>query len=116
MVCGPLARCAEDLALAFELIVGPEPMDRTAWELNLPGARKAALKDFRIAVKLDDPNCAVDREVTDALQAVVDALGKAGAKVDDQARPKLDTVRAHELYTRLLRGASGVKLCDEDHA
>lgn len=116
LVCGPLARSADDLALAFELIVGPEPMDRTAWELNLPRARKTVLKDFRIAVKLDDPNCAVDREVTDRLQVVVDALGKAGAKVDDQAQPKLDTVRAHELYTRLLRGASGAMLGDEAYA
>jgi amidase len=104
-VCGPLARSADDLALALELMAGPEPMDRTAWALNLPKSRRSALKDFRIAVKFDDPNCAVDREVTDRLQVVVDALGKAGAKVDDQARPKFDTVRAHELYTRLLRGA-----------
>ncbi len=104
-VCGPLARSAEDLSLALELIAGPGRMDRTGWKLNLPESRRVALKDFRIAVKLDDPNCAVDREVTDRLQRVVDALGKAAAKVDDRARPKFDTVRAHEVYTRLLRGA-----------
>lgn len=116
LVCGPLARSAEDLALAFGLIAGPAPVDRIAWTLNLPGPRKTALKDFRIAVKLDDPNCAVDREVTDRLQVVVDALVKAGAKVDDQARPKFDSVRAHALYTRLLRGASSAMFGEEAYA
>ena len=35
-VCGPLARSAEDLSLALELIAGPGRMDRTGWKLNLP--------------------------------------------------------------------------------
>ena len=116
LVCGPLARNAEDLALAFEVVAGPEPIDRTAWTLRLPSARKTELKDFRIAVKLDDPNCAVDREVTDCLQVVVDALASVGAKVNDRAHPRIDTVRAHELYTLLLRGASGGMFTDETYA
>jgi amidase len=116
LVCGPLARSAEDLALALDLIVGPEPFDRRAWTIRLPRPRKAALGEFRIALILDDPNCAVDREVTDRIQAIADAAARAGARVDDKARPRTDTLRAHTLYLQLLRGATGALLGDEAYA
>ena len=37
-VCGPLARSAEDLALALELIAGPEPLEAPGWRLELERA------------------------------------------------------------------------------
>lgn len=116
LVCGPLARSAEDLALALDLIAGPEPFDRPAWTLKLPRPRKTALGEFRIALILDDPNCAVDRGVTDRIQAVADAAARAGARVDDKARPRIDTLRAHALYLQLLRGATGALLSDDAYA
>ena len=116
LVCGPLARSAEDLALALDLIVGPEPFERPAWTIKLPGPRKTALGEFRIALILDDPNCAVDREVTDRIQAIADAAARAGARVDDKARPRIDTLRAHALYLQLLRGATGALLGEDAYA
>ncbi len=106
LVCGPLARSAEDLALALEILAGPEPANRAAWRLELPKPRARALKDFRVAVKVDDPNCAVDGEVVARVQAVADAIAKAGGKVNEKARPRIDTLRAHAMYVQLLRGAT----------
>ena len=116
LVCGPLARSAEDLALALDLIVGPEPFERPAWTIKLPGPRKTALGEFRVALILDDPNCAVDREVSDRIQAIADAAARAGARVDDKARPRIDTLRAHALYLQLLRGATGALLGEDAYA
>jgi amidase len=116
LVCGPLARTAEDLALALDLIVGPEPLDRLAWTIELPRPRKKTLGEFRMALILDDPNCAVDREVTDRIQAVAEAAARAGARVDDTARPPIDTLRAHALFLQLLRGATGALLSDDAYA
>lgn len=110
LVCGPLARSADDLEAAMAIIAGPEPWDRPAWRLALPAAEKHRLAQFRVAVLLDDPNCRVDSTVEDLIQAAVEALAKAGATVDDGARPDLDTARAHALYLRLLRGATGALL------
>jgi amidase len=115
-VCGPLARSAEDLALALDIVAGPEPYDRDAWTLKLPGPRKTRLKDLRIALKLDDPNSAVDRGVADRVQAAADALARAGARVDDRARPRIDERRAYALYVQLLRGATGARSSDEAFA
>lgn len=116
LVCGPLARSAEDLALALEVIAGPEPFDRPAWTLKLPAPRKTALAQYRIALILEDPNCAVDRAVTDRIQAIADAAARAGARVDDKARPRIDTPRAHALYLQLLRGATGALLGEDAYA
>src|SRR6516165_3119454 len=67
VIC-PLARSADDLALALGIIAGPEPVEAAGWRLDLAPPRGNALSDYRVAVILDDPNCPVDREVQDILQ------------------------------------------------
>src|SRR5262249_61916121 len=79
-VIGPLARSAEDLAFARDIIAGPDPIEAADWRLDLAAPRGKALADFRIAVMLDDPNCAVDHEVQGILQRVVDFLAGQGVQ------------------------------------
>lgn len=100
-VAGPMARSAEDLALALDLLAGPEEPAARAWRLALPPARRARLADYRIAVWLDDPLCPVDAEVGDALQGAVDALARAGTAIDDKARP-VDARESRAVYLELL--------------
>src|SRR5439155_3865169 len=85
-VIGPLARSAEDLALALDIIAGPDPIEAAGWRLDLAAPRGSALSDYRIAVMLDDPNCDVDREVQDILQGLADFLARQGARIRDRAR------------------------------
>lgn len=103
---GPLARGAEDLAVQLDIIAAPEPIDATPWRLALPPPRHGALKDYRVAVMLSDPNAEVDLEYQDILAGVADQLAKAGATVSDTARPDVDTDRAMEVYIQLLRSAT----------
>ncbi|HYM29799.1 MAG TPA: amidase [Candidatus Cybelea sp.] len=103
-VVGPLARSAEDLALTLDCIAGPDLIQEPGWRLDLPAPHKTSLKDFRCAVWLSDPVCEVDRSVTDRLQGAIDKLAKAGAKIDDKARPKFDARRAHETFLKLMLG------------
>src|SRR5690606_9333853 len=79
----------------------------------LPPARRTALKDFRVAVKLRDANSEVDSEYLDRLQAAVDALARAGATVKE-VEPDFDTRRYHEVYILLLRAATSARLGDAD--
>ena len=84
-VLGPLARSATDLDVALDIMAGPDPDDGGAWRVALQKCEKTSLKQFRVAVKLSDPNCDVDAEYADQLQALVDRLAKAGAKVREAA-------------------------------
>jgi amidase len=113
LVVGPMARSADDLAVALDVMAGPHGLDAKGWRLELPPPRRTRLADFRIAVMRDDPVCAVDRSVQDGIQRVADACARAGATVSDTARPEIDTVKAHANYIQLLRGASSPMLSDD---
>lgn len=106
LVVGPMARSAEDLAIALDVMAGADGLDAKAWKLELPGPRHAKLSDYRVAVLLESPVCAVDGDVTDRIQAVADACARAGALVSDSARAEVDVAEAHANYVQLLRGAS----------
>jgi len=101
-VPGPIARAAEDLALGLDVLAGPLPEAARAWRLELPAPRRGRLRDFRVAAWLGEPGFPIDTEVQGRHQAVLDALRRAGATVDDRARPEVDLPRARDLFHRLL--------------
>ena len=113
-VVGPLARSTDDLELALSVMAGPDEIEAAGWQLRLAPARQKQLRDFKVALMLDAPGIAVDREVQDRLQALADFLGRQKTKVDDRARPDIDTGEAFAVYTRLLRAATSDRQSDAD--
>jgi amidase len=113
-VVGPLARSAEDLALALSVMAGPDEIEAAGWQLRLVPPRQKRLRDFKVALMLDAPAVAVDREVQDRLQALGDFLNRQKVKVDARARPAIDTGEAFSVYTRLLRAATSDRQSDTD--
>ena len=109
-VAGPLARTAEDLGLALSVLAGPDELDAAGWRLALPKPLKTKLADYRVAVMLGDPNCAVDSEYSARLAEVGRELHKLGATVSFEARPAIDTTKAHALYIRLLRAVTMARI------
>ncbi len=97
---GPLARTADDLALALHVLAGPDALDSTM-SLALPKGPKSA-KGLRVAVWAEDAATRTDPEVTDAVLAAGRALAKAGAVVSTTARPAVDPAEAFNVYLRLL--------------
>ena len=49
-VVGPLARTAQDLRIALDVMAGPDETECVAWQLKLPSATKHRLADFKVAV------------------------------------------------------------------
>ncbi len=115
-VIGPMTRSALDLDIALDAMAGPDLFDDAGWRLELPAASQKSLKDFRVAVKLSDPNSEVDSAYGDQLQGLVEKLSAAGATVNDNAHPDIDTERLHEVYVTLLRAATSSRLTDDEYA
>ena len=113
-VVGPLARSADDLGIALAAMAGPEEIEAAGWQLRLRPPRQKRLRDFKVALMLDAPNIAVDREVQARLQALADFLGRQKAKVDDRARPAIDTAEAFAVYVKLLRAATSDRQSDAE--
>jgi amidase len=114
-VIGPLARGADDLEIALDAMAGPDDIDGAAWKVDLPACGAQSLRDFRVAVKLRDPNFEPEAEYVDKLQALADALAKRGATVKE-VEPAVDTARLHEIYVVLLRAATSVRTSEADIA
>jgi amidase len=106
MTIGPLARSAEDIALAMTLIAGPDDIEGAGWKLALPKPAKRSLGEFRIAVLTTDPTADVDESVQAQILALAKFLSRQGAKVSTRARPAFDHDEAHRTFIQLLRSAT----------
>jgi amidase len=81
-VTGPMARSADDLALALDVLAGPAAGDAVAWRLDLPPARNGgAVEGLRVATWFEDPFAPVAADVRALLDAAAGALADAGAAV-----------------------------------
>ena len=101
-VAGPLARSADDLALLLNILAGPNRLESVAWRLDLPRPRREKLKEYRVALWLDEAAFPLDDAVRTALLGAVDALRKADVAIDESARPAFKLIDAFRTYTRLL--------------
>ena len=113
-VIGPMGRSAEDLELGLAAMAGPDEIDGAGWRLALPTPRRKALRQYKVAVMLTDPNSEVDAEVQGRLQALADFLAKQRVTVSDRARPDVDTAEAQRVYIQLLRAATSGRQTAEE--
>lgn len=115
-VAGPMARSAHDLTLAMDILASPlstfGPMGRTpaVWRDNGAPARR-----MRVAVMVDDPRAPVDASVRQALERLVDFLGRKGLQVSTTVQP-VPSQAAWEVAIPMLRGALCGHLSDAEFA
>jgi amidase len=112
---GPLARSADDLEIALSIIAGPVGEDAAAYALDLPKCARRELRDFRIALALDDEAFPVDRDVRAQLETVADFLRREGATVRDE-RPDIDVRELFRLNVTLVRAATSTRQTDAEYA
>jgi amidase len=101
-VCGPIARSVEDLQLALDVLAGPGELDAAGWKLELPPPRRTRLGDYRVAACFHDDAFPVDASVRTRLEAAVEELRRAGAKVQTLAKLPFDLRAARRAYETLL--------------
>ncbi|RZN32471.1 amidase [Bradyrhizobium sp. Leo121] len=101
-VIGPMARSAVDLTLLLDAIAGPDPLDSSAYRLELPAPRHAALKDFRVLLIDTDPVMPTDSVVRGSIEKLAANLAKADVKVERQSKLLPDFAASSRLYMRIL--------------
>jgi amidase len=108
-VIGPLARSAGDLAVALDVMAGPEPIDK-GWKLDLPPPRATSFKGLRAAVMVDHPVSEVDASIIGKLNELAEFLRREGASVSMGARPDFDMTLGHQLYIQMLRATTSARI------
>ena len=112
-VIGPLARSADDLQLALDVMAGPDAAE-TALHLDLPAPRLTSLKGLRVAVWAEQPGQITDPAITASLLELASALEREGAVVDRAARPAFDVATGYMLYLKLLFAALSGRSTEAD--
>lgn len=112
-VIGPLARSAADLRLVMDIVGGADDLHTPGWQLNLPEPTQTSLKDYKVAVWLDDELAPVDESVKERVLKVAQLVEQAGGTVDYEARPDFSASHSHDCYTNLLHSAMSARQSDE---
>jgi len=105
-VAGPMARSADDLRLAMEVLGGADGEAAKAFTWRLPPPRRAKLAEYRLGYVIDDPLCRISSEVKAPLAKMVEALKEEGVELVEGWPSGVDPKRLFEDY-RYIRYASG---------
>ena len=81
-VVGPMARSAGDLALALDLLAGPDDAQALGYKLSLPTARHARLSEFKVLVLDEHPLLPLSEEIRSSIGRFAADLQRAGCVVE----------------------------------
>ena len=114
-VVGPMARHAEDLSVALDVMAGPEA--GAGYRLDLPVPRYAGLSKYRVLVLDGLPDVPADSDTRAAVSDLADTLAEAGATVSDDTSLLPDVTAMHQTYVKMLnttlsRGTPGARPID----
>lgn len=109
-VVGPMARSAADLALALDVVAGPDDAEAIAYRLALPPPRHAALADFRVLVLDEHPLVPTSKVVRMALQRLREGLQHAGCRVHTVSPLLPDLRQVASLWGQLLWAQLGADM------
>jgi amidase len=101
-VAGPMARSASDLALALNVIAGPEERESSAWRLSLPAARHDRFRDFRVLIIDTHPLLPTALSIQSAMDKLARHLDKSAAKVSRSSALIPDLADAARLHQKLV--------------
>lgn len=101
---GPLARRVEDVALALNLITGPDGIDPYITPMPLGDYRTVELSGLRVAYFTDNGVAAPTPETAACVERVAGALAGAGCRVEESRPPGMEQSFA---FLRGLLGATG---------
>jgi amidase len=115
-VAGPMARSAGDLALALDVLAGPDAADALGYRLELPPPRHADLRDFRVLVLDEHPLLPTAGSIRTALDGLADRLDKHGVTVA-RTNPQLpDLARIGRTFVQMLSAIFAADYPDDIYA
>jgi amidase len=108
-VLGPMARTAEDLALALDVLAGPDEDDAVGYRLELPPARRSKLRDYRVLVLDHHPGAVLDDEVRSAMHSLADRLAALGVQIERGSKLQPNLTESDRIFGDIMHvvGARG---------
>lgn len=103
-VVGPLARSADDLEIALEVLTTQGKGDESDNRPALLPPRKQQFNKYRVAVWLTDPNteAEIDAQILAILKKTIEKLRNAGLDIDEEARPDIGLYEMYFINSQIL--------------
>jgi amidase len=114
-VVGPMARSADDLSLALDVIAGPDDAQACAYKLSLPPPRHTRLKAYRVLMLDRHPLLPTSDEVCTALHLFESNLERAGCRLGSCSPLLPDLALCANVFAHLLLAFLGADLPEADH-
>jgi amidase len=112
-----LARDARDLALALDVVAGPDVGEESAWHLHIPIARHEQLAEFRVAVLPPLPWLPVEASILAAGAQLVQELRSRGIHVAEAQPEGFDDLHDYyRLYLSFLAVMTGGRSSKEERS
>jgi amidase len=107
---GPMARTAEDIALLFRVLAGPDPRDPDVPPVPVRLKEKPEIRALRVAIAPSMTGIRSSREIASALAKVGSRLADLGARVEEREPVAFEELLAafRRLFRTLLRSAARV--------
>jgi amidase len=109
-VAGPLARSADDLTLALDVLAGPDDAQALAYRLTLPPPRRTRLRDYKVLVLTEHPRLPLADEVRAGIERYADGLRRVGCVLGQSSAKFPDLATIGDTFTRLLMSFIGAGL------
>ncbi len=114
IVAGPMARTAADLALALDVLAGPDELwDGRGYKLALPPSRHKKLNQFKVLILNHHPLCPTSEIVSNAINNLTEQLIKSGVAVSQNAADIPDLADITRTYIALFTGFVGSNIPEE---
>ena len=115
-VLGPMARSAEDLDLALQITAGPDAHQATAYRLQLPPPRHAALGAYRVLVLDQHPLVPTSDSIRAAIAERATRLEALGCRIGRSSPHLPDLVQTADTFVELLMAQLSADEPDTDAA
>ena len=115
-VAGPMARSAGDLALALDLLAGPDTAQARAYRLALPEARHTRLDGFRVLVLTEHPRLPTSSETGAAISRLTEELARQGCQVSTSTTDLPSLILIDDTFSWLIKSFIGAQMPDRPYA
>lgn len=116
ITAGPMSRTATDLALALEVLAGPDEMwDGKGYRLTLPLARHDDINKFRVLVINTHPLLPTAAAITQSIDSLVEHLIKLGVRVSHETRSVFDLAEITRTYVALFAAFVAGKMSIDEY-
>lgn len=109
-VVGPMARSAADLALALDVVAGPDDAQSIAYSVRLPPPRQLRLSDYRVLVLDRHPMVPIAGDVQAVLHRFAADLERAGCKLGWKSPSLPDLEASAATFIHMLMSFFGAEM------